>query len=223
MAKEKPTTKLCKHCKTEIPYDAKVCPHCRKKQKKGLVSKIIIALIVLAIISSALGDDTDDSDQKISSNTNVSESSDTKGETSGNEEESKESDNVVTVGSSFTVGDLNITINDADTNFTDYENDYGINTPDDGMKYIMVSFTFENIGKSGDEYVSIYDFDCYADNASCEQVYTLDDNDFINTNLSAGRNVSFKTYYAVPSDSESIELEYDENVWTSDKILIKIQ
>lgn len=24
MKKEKPTTKLCKHCKTEIPYDAKV-------------------------------------------------------------------------------------------------------------------------------------------------------------------------------------------------------
>ena len=33
MKKEKPTTKLCKHCKTEIPYDAKVCPNCRKKQK----------------------------------------------------------------------------------------------------------------------------------------------------------------------------------------------
>ena len=35
MKKEKPTTKLCKHCKTEIPYDAKVCPNCRKKQKGG--------------------------------------------------------------------------------------------------------------------------------------------------------------------------------------------
>ena len=35
MAKEKPTTKICKHCKSEIPYDAKVCPQCRKKQKEG--------------------------------------------------------------------------------------------------------------------------------------------------------------------------------------------
>ena len=219
----KKTTKVCKHCKEEIAANAKRCPHCGGKQKKGLVSKIIIVFAVLVIIGSALGDDTDDSDQKVSNNTTVSESPDTKGETSNDAEESKESDNVMTVGSSFTVGDLKVTINDADTNFTDYEDDYGFNAPDDGMKYIMASFTFENIGESGDEYVSIYDFDCYADNASCKQVYTLDDNDFINTNLSAGRSVSFKTYYAVPSDSESIELEYDENLWTGDKILIKFQ
>ena len=30
----KKDTKLCKHCKTEIPKDAKVCPNCRKKQKE---------------------------------------------------------------------------------------------------------------------------------------------------------------------------------------------
>ena len=35
MEKEnKKDTKLCKHCKTEIPKDAKVCPNCRKKQKE---------------------------------------------------------------------------------------------------------------------------------------------------------------------------------------------
>ena len=25
-------TKVCKHCQTEIPKKAKVCPNCRKKQ-----------------------------------------------------------------------------------------------------------------------------------------------------------------------------------------------
>ena len=43
MAKEKPATKICKHCKTEIPYDAKVCPQCRKKQKgSGCLVTIIV-------------------------------------------------------------------------------------------------------------------------------------------------------------------------------------
>lgn len=32
MKKEKPTTKTCKHCKTEMPIDEKVCPNCGKKQ-----------------------------------------------------------------------------------------------------------------------------------------------------------------------------------------------
>ena len=48
--KEKPTTKLCKHCKTEIPYEASVCPQCRKKQKTGCLGKILIAIAVLFVL-----------------------------------------------------------------------------------------------------------------------------------------------------------------------------
>ena len=50
MAKEKPSTKLCKYCKTEIPYDAKVCPQCRKRVKGGAMKWIVIAIVVMAII-----------------------------------------------------------------------------------------------------------------------------------------------------------------------------
>lgn len=59
MKKEKPTTKICKYCKTEIPYSAAVCPQCRKKQKKGPLSKIIIVLIVFGIFSALFGSDDD--------------------------------------------------------------------------------------------------------------------------------------------------------------------
>ena len=45
----------------------------------------------------------------------------------------------------------------------------------------------------------------------------------MNTNLSSGRNVSFKTYYAVPVNANSIELEYETNAWTSEKVIIKLQ
>ena len=50
MKKEKPTTKLCKHCKTEIPYDAKVCPNCRKKQKGGKLKWILIIAVVAGFL-----------------------------------------------------------------------------------------------------------------------------------------------------------------------------
>lgn len=55
MGKEKPTTKVCKHCKTEIPYGAKICPQCRKKQKGkgGLIA--IAAVVVIGIIGAASG------------------------------------------------------------------------------------------------------------------------------------------------------------------------
>lgn len=138
------------------------------------------------------------------------------------EAEEQEEDETLTVGSSFESGGLKIIIDDADLDFQDYEDDYGWNTPSDGMKYIMAAFTFENTGKD-DEYVSLYDFDCYADNVECDQEFTLDDDDFINTNLSSGRKVSFKAYFEVPQDAESIELEYETNLWTSDKVIIKLQ
>lgn len=55
MKKEKPATKICKHCKTEIPYGAKVCPQCRKKQGMGLIPKVIIGILVLGVIGSVTG------------------------------------------------------------------------------------------------------------------------------------------------------------------------
>lgn len=56
MAKEKPQTKVCKHCKTEIQYGAKVCPFCRKSQA-GKWKWILIAVVVLGIIGAAFGDE----------------------------------------------------------------------------------------------------------------------------------------------------------------------
>lgn len=55
MQNEKTTeTKLCRHCQTEIPKKAKVCPNCRKKQG-GILKWIVIAVVVLVIIGAAAG------------------------------------------------------------------------------------------------------------------------------------------------------------------------
>ncbi len=71
MAK-KEGTKLCKHCKTEIPAGAKVCPNCRKKQG-GIVKWIVIGVIVLAVIGSVAGGGDSSSDKKAASNNTEAE------------------------------------------------------------------------------------------------------------------------------------------------------
>lgn len=62
MKKEKPTTKICKHCKTEIPFDAKVCPQCRKKQGTGCLTKILIFIGIIIVLSFFVGEDEESSD-----------------------------------------------------------------------------------------------------------------------------------------------------------------
>ena len=120
-----------------------------------------------------------------------------------------ESDNVVMVGGSFEKDGLKGTVNDADTDFTDYDDPYGFYKPGDGKKYVKADFSFENNGKS-DAYVSSADFSASV-------------NEFSGDTLSTGRKISFSVVFEVPVDAESIELEYTANIWSSEKVIIKLQ
>lgn len=233
MSKEKATTKICKHCKTEIPADAKICPQCRKKQGMGCLPKVLIAIVVLGLIGAIFGsgDDSSNPEKVADSNTATETKSADKTEkktakvedATDTTESTENSGNQLTVGSTFEKNGLKITVNDANLDYYQYiDDEYGLYAPADGKRLVMASFTFENTGKS-DAYVSIYDFDCYADNTSCDQAFISDDNGFINGNISPGRNVSFQTYYEVPVNAQTIELEYETNIWTNEKAIIKLQ
>lgn len=218
-------TKLCKYCKSEIAKDAKVCPNCRKKQG-GVLKWVGIALVAFFVIGLFGGNDEEAaSTVKDVTNQNVSnqqatttENKDVEMDENSQETTTKE---FFVAGESFEVQGLVITINEISTDFTDYEDQYGLYTPEEGTKYIMASFTYQN-NDDTDAYVSIYDFDCYADGTLCEQTYYFD-GDFINGNISSGRNVSFETHYVVPIDANEIELEYMANVFTDEKVIIKVQ
>lgn len=209
--------KLCKYCRTEIPWEAKICPNCKKKQG-GKVKWVIIGIVAIAIIGSVAGGNDDNDSKPVNSTTSPkAESANTKQPT----ETTTEDKGYISVGESFEAKGLKITINDSDLDFTDYEDEYGWHAPDEGKKYVKASFTFENVGKS-DSYVSIYDFDCYADGTLCDQTYNFG-GDFINANISSGRNVSFEVYFVVPTNSKEVELEYSASFWTSEKVIIKLQ
>jgi len=47
--------KKCKHCAMMIPKEAKICPHCRKRQGMGLFAKIIIGVFGFLVLAGVIG------------------------------------------------------------------------------------------------------------------------------------------------------------------------
>ena len=73
MSKEKPTVKQCKHCKSEIPYDAKVCPVCRKKQGAPGCLIVVLVVVVLMVIAALAGGGESNTPQKVESTSGTSQ------------------------------------------------------------------------------------------------------------------------------------------------------
>jgi len=61
------TEKKCKYCAMMIPKEAKFCPHCRKRQKMRLFTKILIGFFLFFVFCMLLGEISNRSKYKSSS------------------------------------------------------------------------------------------------------------------------------------------------------------
>jgi hypothetical protein len=205
---EKKETKICKHCQSEIPAKAKVCPNCRKKQGgMGCLGVILLVVGILIFLFAFIGmmggsGSKDKNPQKV-------------GEAeSGDSTETEEPSNVFQVGDLVETDNFRITYESA----SEYEPDNEFLQAKDGYTYWEFKFKFENISDTDQTVSTLMDWECYADNSKVDQSWIESDNG-LDATLSAGREAEGAVYFEVPTDAESIELEYDINFWQSDKII----
>ena len=205
---EKKETKICKHCQSEIPAKAKVCPNCRKKQGgMGCLGVILLVVGVLIALFAFIGmmggsDSKDKNPQKV-------------GEAESNDSaEAEEPSNVFQVGDIVETDNFRITYESAG----EYEPDNEFLQAKDGYTYWEFKFKFENISDKDQTVSTLMDWECYADNSKVHQSWIEADNG-LDATLSAGREAEGAVYFEVPTNAESIELEYDINFWQSDKII----
>ena len=132
------------------------------------------------------------------------------------EKNAARSENACNVGDTLEEGNLKITYLSCE----EYTEDNMFLTPKDGCHYISCEFEFENIGSS-DQYVSAYEFDCYADGITCNLYFGRDDS--LSATLSAGRKAKGTVTFEVPDDAECVEAEYLTNVWTSNRLIFTIR
>ena len=125
-------------------------------------------------------------------------------------------ENTVKVGETYETSSLKI-------NYISCEDDVSDNMfsqPKDGFHYVTLKFEFENISKS-DKMVSAYSFNCYADGKACEAAYYRDD--MLSATISAGRKATGTVSFEIPDDAEVVEVELDDNIWTSSKIVFFVK
>lgn len=204
-------TKKCKHCQSDIPKKAKVCPNCRKKQG-GILKWIIIVIVVLILFACASGGG--ESEEKGSdSNPKSVGTVDSKASSS---DVAEEIDNEFEVGEIVETSNLRITFVAAG----EYKSDNQFMQPESGNTFYKMDFEFENISEI-DQYVSSFNFKCYADDYDMEQRYF--DSLTLDATLSKGKKTKGSVFFEVPKDAKEITLEYETNYWTEDKIVFIVK
>lgn len=173
----------------------------------GLVCSIVGIVVFVFML---LIPPDDDSDKATSKKGSVAETQ----QEQESETDAKSGSETFKVGDVVETEDLRITFLSADT----YKDEYS--TPKDGHKFMRMEFEFENISDS-DQYVSSYDWDCYADSYSVDQTWMGDDD--LDATLSPGKKVKGSVYFEIPKDSKDIELAYETNFWTEDKVVFIVK
>lgn len=174
--------------------------------------KMLCVLLALGVVASmvACSGSTDSKAEKVDSV--ASENQEKESEEAGTTEPEENTEQSFVVGDVVETDTLRITYLSAEE--YRYDNEYL--QPEAGNVYYRAEFEFENIGNV-DEFISSYSFTCYADTYEANEAFIGDD--VLSATLSAGKKTKGYIYYEVPADAQSIIFEYENDFWTSNKIV----
>lgn len=133
-------------------------------------------------------------------------------------EEVTEVDNSFSVGEVVETSDFRISFLSAE----EYVSDNQFIQPKEGYAYYKMEFEFENISDSDKSVSSMIGWNCYADSYKADQTWIGDDNG-LDASLSAGKKTKGAVFFEIPKDAQSIELEYETNFWTEDKLIFVVK
>lgn len=216
MNKEKPTVKQCKHCKSEIPYDAKVCPVCRKKQGAPGCLIVVLVVVVLVVIAAFAGGGESSTPQKVESTSGTSQSASQASEAPSQPEQTV-----------FTVGDA-VELNGVKTTLLSAEEYPGKQymMPTDGNVFLVCQFEIENDSSAEINVSSMVSFNAYCDDYSVNLSVTgemLEDSwKSLDGTVAPGKKINGVIAYEIPQDWQKMEISYTPSFWSGHDVQFEI-
>lgn len=205
-----------------------------KKEKKkgscfGTALKMFGVLIILIIVISVFsGGNDNDSKETVATKTGEVESHDNSEQIQDNDIPAEVTEEPIDapeeVENVFRIGDI-VEAKDCKISFLsagEYDTGNEFLQPKDGYAYYQMEFEFENIGDSDLALSSMLGWNCYADDYKVDQTWIGNENG-LDGSVSPGKKAKGSVYFEVPKDAESIELEYETNFWTEDKIIFVVK
>ena len=209
-------TKLSKHCKSEIPKAAKVCPNCRKKQG-GIGKWIVIGIIVVIFLAVAFGGG-DDKQKKVENNTTTTQQGENDNDKKADTQETKD---IFTVGETAEMNDVQVTLlKYSESKGSEY------NKPSDGNVFLMAEFEIVNNSDSEMNVSSMLSFEAYADDYALNYslgAITENNDPQLDGTIAAGKKMKGYIGYEVPKDWSTVEIHFTDDVWSDNKFKFEIK
>lgn len=216
MNKEKPTVKQCKHCKSEIPYDAKVCPVCRKKQGAPGCLIVVLVVVVLVVIAAFAGGGESSTPQKVESTSGTSQSA-----SQASQAQSQPEQTVFTVGDTVELNGVKTTLLSAE----EYPGKQYM-MPTDGNVFLVCQFEIENDSSAEINVSSMVSFNAYCDDYSVSLSITgemLEDSwKSLDGTVVPGKKINGVIAYEIPQDWQKMEISYTPSFWSGHDVQFEI-
>lgn len=198
----------CKSCGAEIAKDAKSCPNCGAKNKKGHPVVIgILIFLVLVIIVSAMGGGEEPKPVEKPGESQV-------GTSSGSNKDDK---NVFSVGEYAELRGVKVSLVSVTKSMgSDF------NTPTDGNVFVLCEFEIINDSEAEVSVSSMLSFDAYCDDYACSlslsALLEKGNKNQLDGTVAPGKKINGVIGYEVPVDWENIEIHFTPNFWNGKDI-----
>lgn len=234
--KSKTETKKCKFCRSDMPYDAKVCPTCRKKQGGGCLKWGVIAFIVLFVLG-ALGSSLDDKPKQVNTKGNEGQAENKQGQAEGRQEQTENEQGQTEsqqnpveepqAKDTFSIGET-AELNDVQVTLTNYQENAGSEwiAPAEGNVFVLVEFEIANNSDSEIRVSSLVSFEAYVDDYAASlslEALMQNEQNQLDGSVAVGKKMRGWIGYEVPAGWKNLEIHFTDNVWSNNKFKFKIE